>query len=337
MKASQVMMLVSLSGLMTWGAIYFIRLLSKRVGLIQQPNERSSHSSPTPHGGGLGIVLVSSAYGLWLIIHNENISADAGMIVFLSLVLAIVGLLDDKFHLSASVRLLVQFLLCAGLLLWFTGSSINILLAIVIVIYLIAGIWWINLFNFMDGIDGIASSQAVFMLASALFMIQFYHPDAVFVSDYWGWMLVLLASCLGFLWHNWQPAKIFMGDVGSTYIAFMLFVFAYISMTNGLLSLSFWLIIACLFICDATITLVRRVIRGEAWYQPHRKHLYQQLSRRLNSHSKVTLRFLLVNVTVLFPLAFLSLWVPSMSIGILLVTYTVVATGMIGMGAGTSD
>lgn len=337
MKASQMMALVGLSGLITWGIVFLIRLLSQKVGLIQQPNERSSHVIPTPHGGGLGIVLVGSVYGLWLMLHNEDISADAGVIVFLSFVLAIVGLLDDKFHLPATVRLLVQSLLCAGLLFWFTESSINILLAVLITICLIAGIWWINLFNFMDGIDGIASSQAIFMLISAVFMIQFYHPDVISISSYWGWMLVLSASCLGFLWHNWQPAKIFMGDIGSTYLAFMLFAFAFISISNDLLTLQFWLIIACLFICDATVTLVRRVIRGEVWYQPHRKHLYQSLSRRLNSHSKVTLRFLLINLTILFPLAFISLLLPSMSIAILLVTYLVVAAVMFGMGAGASD
>jgi len=333
MTSPNVFMLFALFVVLTWGLVFIIRLLSQRVGLIQHPNERSSHVIPTPHGGGLGIVLAGSVYGIWLMGHNEEISADAGVIVFLSSVLAIVGLLDDKFHLPATVRLLVQSLLCAGLLLWFTENSINLFL----IICLIAGVWWINLFNFMDGIDGIASSQAIFMLISALIMIQVYHPDHISASGYWGWMLILAASCFGFLWHNWQPAKIFMGDVGSTYIAFMLFAFAFVSIINELLTLQFWLIIGCLFITDATVTLIQRVLRREVWYQPHRMHLYQRLSRRLNSHSKVTLRFLLVNITVLFPLAFLSLLLPAMSVAILLITYTVAAAVMIGMGAGATE
>lgn len=337
MTAFEVVLLFGLSALLTWGIVYCIRLLSRRVGLIQHPNERSSHVIPTPHAGGLGIVLTSSIYGIWLTIHNEDISADAGMIVFLSSVLAFVGLLDDKFHLPASVRLLVQSLLCAVLLFWFTENNINYILAVSIIICLIAGIWWINLFNFMDGIDGIASSQAVFMLISALLMIQFYHPDIISETGYWGWMLVLAASCLGFLWHNWQPARIFMGDVGSTYIAFMLFAFALVSIINDLLTLQFWLITSCLFITDATITLIRRILGGEVWYQPHRKHLYQCLSRRLNSHSKVTLSFLLINILILLPLGFLSLLFPNMDIFILVVTYVAAATVMVGMGAGATD
>ena len=337
MTVSQAVMLVSLSAMLTWGIVYSIRLLSRRLGLIQHPNERSSHVAPTPHGGGLGIVLVSTAYGLWLMNHNANISADVGIVVFLSSVLAVVGLLDDKFHLSAIVRLIVQFLLCAGLLFCFKESGLSLMVAFVLIVCLVTGVWWINLFNFMDGIDGIASSQAIFMLIASLITIQFYHPDVISVAGYWAWALILAASCLGFLRHNWPPAKIFMGDIGSTYLAFMIFAFAIVSITNDLLTPTFWLIIACLFVTDATVTLSRRLLRGEAWYQPHRKHLYQRLSRCLNSHGKVTVRFLLVNVVVMFPLAFLSLLLPAMSIVILLITYVVTAAAMIKMGAGATD
>ncbi len=173
------------------------------------------------------------------------------------------------------------------------------------VVLVLAGALWINLFNFMDGIDGIAASEAIFLLLGAALLTWLAEPAIVEHPLFW-WMIGLAAACLGFLVLNWPPAKIFMGDAGSTYLGLMTAFFAFASLSGGWLTLPQWLILPAAFVADSLVTLFRRAARGEAIWRAHRSHAYQALQRRWNSHLKVTLLYLAVGVLFLLPLAWLA-------------------------------
>lgn len=256
--------------------------------------------------------------------------------------LAMVGLADDRKGLGLGVRLLAQtaaLLVLLAALAWSTrtGESDLGLLAILsglpaiaawvashlppwlagaidlllVPLLVLGGLWWINLFNFMDGIDGLAASQALFMLIGAL-ALKMTVPDldaslleavaaAVPVAS-----LVLAAAVAGFLLLNWPPARIFMGDTGSLFLGFAIFALAAHDVTYGDMSFWTWLILGGMFIVDASVTLVRRFVTGQRVTAAHRSHLYQRLSRRWGQHRRVTLVYFLLNVAWLFPLAFLA-------------------------------
>ena len=206
---------------------------------------------------------------------------------------------------------------------------------------LLTAVWWINLFNFMDGIDGIAGMQAIFMLLSAAGLAVYAHPEALY-SPVWVWMVCISAATAGFLLLNWPPAKIFMGDVGSTWLAFVVFALALPSIQAGWLSYTSWLVLSALFVTDATVTLVTRMLRGERWYQAHRSHAYQRLSRkwqddRKAGHRAVTLLFLGVNVLWLAPLATATLLLPSYDWLWLMLAYSPLVVCTWRLGAGRPD
>jgi len=160
-------------------------------------------------------------------------------------------------------------------------------------------VWLLNLYNFMDGIDGIAAIEAVTVVGSASFLLFLDDTD---VSLYP--LLALISAVLGFLFWNWPPAKIFMGDVGSAFIGILIGGFSLITANNGSLDFSIWLILLAVFITDATYTLLIRLFRGEKVYEAHRSHAYQFLSRQYG-HKAVTTGVLMINVFWLLPLAWL--------------------------------
>jgi Fuc2NAc and GlcNAc transferase len=201
---------------------------------------------------------------------------------------------------------------------------------------LLAGVWWINLFNFMDGIDGIAGAQAVFMLLGAAALAAWTNADVI-SSPVWMLMLCVAAATVGFLLLNWPPAKIFMGDVGSTWLAFMVFALALLSVQAGWLSYATWLVLAAVFVTDATVTLLTRLLRGERWYEAHRNHAYQKLARRWGGHRPVTLRAVAVNMLWLAPLAGACTAWPQWAFWWLLLAYAPLVIGAMVLGAGRSE
>ena len=185
---------------------YAIRAYANKKAIFDVPNERSSHSVPTPRGGGLAIMLV---FYTGLIYFQESIDSTLFYALLCSLPVALISILDDLFTLSSSIRFLVQSV-SAGMALYFLGgvSSIDFILfelhgwwLNIIAFFTI--VWLTNLYNFLDGIDGYAGSEAV-MVGLGLFVF-FHNPLG----------LVILAASLGFLLFNWHKASIFMGDVGS--------------------------------------------------------------------------------------------------------------------------
>jgi Fuc2NAc and GlcNAc transferase len=296
--------------------------------LVHQPNERSSHTKITPHGGGLGIIASFFLISLWLM-YQEGIYAPVYWgVIALCLLVALVGLIDDIIHLSAIIRLIVH---ASVSLLVYLGIStlplpdiediLGLPFWLTVVLIVFAGSWWINLFNFMDGIDGLAATQAIFILLSAVFLSVYFNP-MVTKTTVWLWMFCLAMATSGFLFHNWSPAKIFMGDVGSTFLAFMIFFFALITISLGWINYAAWAILVATFVIDASVTLFRRILVGENILEGHRSHLYQHLADYWGSHQKVTLVYLCVNLFWLFPFAWLCLIYRDASWWLLLIAYT---------------
>ena len=231
-------------------------------------------------------------------------------------VLALVGFADDNRPLSPVTRLAVHCgaalwaLLCLGGLppLSIAGRSIAFGWP-GYVLGTLGIVWSLNLFNFMDGIDGIAASEAAFvaLAGAALTLLAAGPPEVGFTG------LVLAAACGGFLLWNWPPAKIFLGDVGSGYLGYVIVVLALVAARDHPAALWTWLILGGAFFVDATVTLVRRSLRRERLHQAHRTHAYQWLAQRWGSHLRVTLAVIIVDVLWLLPCAILSVLRPALA------------------------
>lgn len=297
-----------IAGVLAWLATWLTTKNATALGLVHLPNARSSHTKITPHGGGIGVVISVLFVYLALLIGSGEANWTYWASFVLALIIATIGLIDDIHHLSAKLRLLIQIAAIA-LLVWMTlpiQTSVNLPMIgqwLLFPVIVLTGVWWLNLFNFMDGIDGIAGSQGIYMLSAAMLLMSLTNTD-VMASDLWLWMLAFVAAMLGFLLHNWSPARIFMGDVGSNFIAFMMLFFALVSLAKGWLSLTSWAILAAVFVADASVTLIRRALSQQNVLQAHRSHAYQRLSRQWQSHARVTLAVLAINVGWLLPLAY---------------------------------
>jgi len=330
-------------------AFLFCALIIRRAhiwGVMDSPNHRSSHTAATPSSGGIGVAVAGVLAGVYLLVAYQPF--PYGFIVLgISCFLAGVGLQDDRQPIPARWRLGIQVAMGASLLFvlgglpemqrfvdaWFSRTLIYAFLLLVIV-------WWINLFNFMDGIDGLAGMQAIFMLLAGAMLLVLLRPE-VAADPLIIWMLCIAGGTAGLMLLNWQPAKIFMGDVGSVYLAFMLLSFGLLSIRNSMLGvsmgLSMWAILGATFATDATITLITRMLTCEKWYQAHRSHLYQRFSRKLGSHRAVTLIYLIVNLFWLLPLAFLCTHNPQWSVALAVVAYLPLIAVAIRYGAGRPD
>lgn len=315
--------------------------------LVANPNQRSSHVRPTPNGGGLGVALAGVLTGLCLVWHSHWTWLLGTTVIVISTVLAAIGLIDDLRPMRASYRLGVQFVVSAATLFSMGGlpeierfMDAYVSRTVLYVFLLVVIVWWINLFNFMDGIDGLAGSHAVFMLVSGAVLLAWVNPS-IMDHPMWWWMLCIAAAALGFLFLNWPPAKIFMGDVGSIYLALMILSLAlmsiryhWISMPTGL---SMWVILGATFVVDATTTLLVRITKGQRWYEAHRSHLYQRLSRRWGAHLPVTTFYVGVNVFWLLPLAASCILWPKWVLMWVVLAYLPLFLAAMALGAGLSD
>jgi Fuc2NAc and GlcNAc transferase len=319
-----------------------VRRYAIKRSLLDIPNTRSSHNAATPRGGGLAIVLAAT---ITLVGLGATGAVDSSLLAALLLGgsgVALVGYLDDRRQLSASTRLVVHFvaaLLSIYLLdglpdLRFGDHTISFGLSGYIIGSL-GIVWVLNLFNFMDGIDGIAASEAAFLgLGGALLGVSAGNATLGGV-DLAG--LVLAAACCGFLAWNWPPARIFMGDVGSGYIGFVIAVLAIAAGHADSAALFTWLIMGGVFVVDATVTLIRRFVRRERVYEAHRSHAYQWLARRWGSHKRVTVAVILVNVLWLLPCAWLAARFPASAACLVLVALLPIAITAVACGAGRSE
>lgn len=300
--------------------------------LLDHPNSRSSHVLPTPRGGGMATVLTfqSCVVLLWFI---NSISCDTLLIlVGCGGAVALIGWWDDHISLPVCIRLGVHF--CAVILTIYIVPELPILsvfsldfefLLLGKVILAFALVWQLNLFNFMDGIDGLAGSQAIFVALGAALILWLHGEGGGMI-----FLLLLLAgSTCGFLIWNWPPAKIFMGDSCSSYLGFCFGGLALITSAMGEISLWSWINLLSIFIVDSTVTLARRLSSGEKVYEAHRSHCYQILAGRWQSHKRVTLVYMLCNLLWSLPAAllvsFFSFWAASITFCAIFVPAMVVA------------
>ncbi|HCJ28555.1 MAG TPA: glycosyl transferase [Pseudomonas sp.] len=289
------------SFLLTW----ILRHYALRCDLIDVPNARSSHVVPTPRGGGVAIV-VSLVFALpvisWLglIPWSATWGLGGG-----GCGVAVIGFLDDHGHIPARWRLLGHFSAAAWVLYWLGGLPSVELFGLTLELgwwgHAFAAIWlvWhLNLYNFMDGIDGIASVEAltVCLGAASIYALLGFSSDMLAP-------VLLAAAVAGFAVWNFPPARIFMGDAGSGFLGIAIGALSIQAAWVAPQLLWCWLILLGVFIVDATWTLVRRLLRGVKVYEAHRSHAYQIASRRLGGHLPVTLGVLAVNVLWLLPIA----------------------------------
>jgi Fuc2NAc and GlcNAc transferase len=279
------------------------RKLLGRHGLMDLPNDRSSHVVPVPRGGGVGIVVAFLSAVAWAFEKAFIPGQLAWALIGGGLAIAVVGFLDDRFRLPAWPRIVVHSLAAAWAV-WcldvarpasFIASGDSWVQRCVAFVALV---WLINLFNFMDGIDGLAGIEAVSVggLGAVLLLHNGWSSGAQL-------SLMLCAASLGFLVWNWPPAKIFMGDVGSGFLGFTLGTLALSSSKTSSTLIWPWLILLAAFFVDATVTLLRRMFVRAPWYQAHRSHAYQHAARAFGSHANVTLAVAAINIGWLFPLA----------------------------------
>ena len=304
------------SGL-AWTATGLIRKYALSRSLIDIPNARSSHTTPMPRGGGLAIVLTFFVGLLYLYARGAILIEYAIALFGGGGLVALVGFFDDHKHVPARWRILIHFVAAAWALYWVGGfptlNLAGISLNLSIFGYVLGAVflvWLLNLYNFMDGIDGIAGIEALFVALAAGLL----ECSSVNTGNELPMLALLASACLGFLIWNWPPAKIFMGDVGSGFLGFVLGSLALITVHSGNLSIWSWLILLAVFWVDATFTLLRRIVRGDRWYQAHCSHAYQHASRLYRSHLKVTGSVLLVNMFWLFPLAAMTLVWPGAAV-----------------------
>lgn len=323
--------LLLLAGVVSALMTGLVRRYALARSILDVPNARSSHTAPTPRGGGVAIVLATLA--------ALPVLAAAGSLPWAALwalggaggFVALIGFLDDHGHIAARWRLLAHFAAAAWALAWLGGAPplfvfgvsfdlgwLGVLLAAV---YLV---WLLNLYNFMDGIDGIASVEAIAVgVGGALLYALTGHPELAMAP------LVLAAAAGGFLLWNFPPARIFMGDAGSGFLGIVLGVLSLHAAWQAPQLLWSWVILLGVFVVDATLTLLRRLLRGEKVYEAHRSHAYQHASRRYGRHLPVTLAVAAIDLLWLLPIA---LWVGRGSmeglLGILLAYLPLVAIAL---------
>ncbi len=263
-----------------------VRAYALRSALLDVPNERSLHRTPTPRGGGAAIVVVTLAALATLAASGTIPARVAWALGPGGALVAAVGWLDDRRNVSAPVRAVVHALAAAWAVAWTWGEpSPGVILGALGIV------WAVNLYNFMDGIDGLAAAEAVSVGAMAGALLLAAGDGALAAVS-----LLVAAASLGFLGWNWAPARIFMGDVGSGFLGYAFGTLALLSHRSGTLSLALWLLLMGVFLFDATITLLRRMARGERWYQAHRSHAYQRLVQAGRSHARVTTLAVSVNL-----------------------------------------
>ncbi|MEK7358632.1 MAG: glycosyltransferase family 4 protein [Bdellovibrionota bacterium] len=302
-----------MTGFWIWGLFVFIgsfvgvelfRRACVKYRWLDIPNSRSSHVQPTPRGGGTAVVFFVSV-GFCL----SNPSPELRILALLGLGIAILGFVDDRVGVPAVVRFISQIVAASVGLYAVVGQTILVLkvddfqvahgaVAIGLAVFFV--VWMTNLYNFMDGIDGIEGIQVLTVGLLAAFFS--WEKSELFGAQAY---LLLATGAAGFLWWNWSPARIFLGDVGSGFFGFFFGMLAIFSASSGVLQVGISLILHATFLADTIYTLVRRIAQGEKPHVAHRTHAYQKLTQKGFSHGWVSAAYGSVNLLWLGPIAWL--------------------------------
>lgn len=294
--------------LASWLGTAAVLFYARRRALLAHPNDRSSHTKPTPYGGGIAVILVLMV--AWYFI-GKNLSSEPypiNVVIGVMGVIAILSFIDDVRHLPITIRLAVQIFAIAFVLhstpnsIKFFGGALPPLWDLLAASIL--WLWFINLFNFMDGIDGIAGVESISLSGGIVVTILIAGLSPAFL-----WLnLIPFAAMLGFLWWNWQPAKIFLGDVGSIPLGFLFGWSLLILSAEGYWAIA--VILPMYYFADATITLLSRAIRGKKIWQAHKEHFYQRAVQRGLSHRHVSTVVFIGNIGLICCAVFTALYQP---------------------------
>jgi Fuc2NAc and GlcNAc transferase len=301
--------------LISWISTLFWLYIARKLLWLDRPNQRSSHEMPVPTSGGIGFIIAFSI--LTFVLFSWQIIALKELLLFSSgIFLAITGFIDDLKSLSIGKRLLVQFAvsLCVAFLV--EGAPVFDILGV----WQISGIasktllvfglvWLVNLYNFMDGIDALAVTEAIFYsLAIPLLALSGGGVQVSIIA------LGLGITLCAFLYFNLPPAKIFMGDMGSNYLGLVLGALGILAISSGSVTIWTLLVLLGVFIVDSTSTLMARILGGAVWYHGHKSHAYQRAARKFRSHGKVVAVVCAINVIWLLPIAWMTTRYPEMSL-----------------------
>lgn len=271
---------------------FLFRRYAVTRSVMDIPNSRSSHATPVPRGGGMSIVVLVTVVSLLVGLYwQDRFFLSAGVA---GAMVALVGWFDDHKPVRASIRLLIHISAVAAILwqapdLRFVVMGVEVAGWIAKMASLLIGVWLINLYNFIDGIDGMAGAHAflVGLWAATLFWLAYIEPGLAMA-------VTIAGASLGFLFFNWSPARVFMGDGGSGFLGFWFFVLLLYARSVDVTVLL--LMPISVLVVDATATLLWRMATGERWYTAHREHVYQKLVRFGFSHRSVTLAYVVISV-----------------------------------------
>lgn len=289
------------------GTSYYSRFAQQR-GIIAKHNFRTLHEEPVPRGGGIVFAGVFSlavllhwflgGFPTWLMLSFGLGGAGA----------AIIGWIDDVHD----VREIAKLVSHVGLAIWIFATFYQPLytplfhdaggvlsLALTVLLLLFVPVWMINLYNFVDGIDGMAITASAFICTSALIVLAITGGDKLLMFVF----ALLAASSLGFLYVNLPPASVFMGDAGSIFLGYCFGALLITTVTSGQISIWTWLAILGYYIADTTTTTICRVFLVKKWYGTHRSHAYQNLARISRSHARVTYGVVLYGILWALPLS----------------------------------
>jgi Fuc2NAc and GlcNAc transferase len=297
---------------------YFVLIIYRKVAIhkevVANPNFRTLHEHPIPTGGGVVFlfVFVSVVFTIWWLNKLSNnmfyvFGVGGGVAVLF-------GFLDDLIDLNVRIKLTIQFLLGGYVLFWFDGGpllqidSLHALIAIPVTLFFL--IWMINAYNFMDGIDGMAASGAVFISGTILLVMLLTSS----ISESTIIFVLLLSSTIAFMLFNWPPASIFMGDAGSVFLGYTFGALLLFTVMSGDLSIWTWLTVFGYFVADTTVTQIARLVLVEKWWRAHRSHAYQNLARITGSHLKVTGGVTIYHFLWILPLTLWSAIVPEFAL-----------------------
>ncbi|NOX16635.1 MAG: glycosyltransferase family 4 protein [Epsilonproteobacteria bacterium] len=276
--------------IMSFVLTYLIKNYYIKHAILDEVNERSSHTVPTPHGGGIALS-ITWFLGLFYLYFTSQIDATLFYTLLVGIIISVVSFFDDFYDLSPKIRLLTQGVVAFGGLYFLGGfKSLDLFLfsidnqIVTNIFAFLLIVWFINLYNFLDGINGYAGSEAVFLSIAGFILFGGSH------------FIVLGVAVLGFLVWNFGNAKIFMGDVGSTLLGYNVAIFTIYYANQKPTNLWIWIILFGIFWFDATLTLIRRKLNAEKLSQAHKKHAYQRLNQAGWSHQKVTNYSITVNI-----------------------------------------
>jgi Fuc2NAc and GlcNAc transferase len=299
------------TGILSYFSCVVALSLAKKSGMVALPGERQSHLHATPTGGGLGLIfsIVMTTLCLELMISLPDFWWQ--QVLPGVMLLGVIGWRDDKVPVSPLLRLLVQLAVSIWLI-GFDWWDYSLMGVVIFFALLIAMVGLMNVYNFMDGSNGMAGFQGVFAGVTMAILFQLNGEPVVALIA-----VIVAAACAGFLPLNFPTAKVFMGDVSSVPLGFIFASLSVYGMQTGSLSLPLSILIMSVFLIDATLTLLSRAFRGERWYTAHAQHVYQRLIAQGWSHRRVLLIYQAINVIWVMPAIVLAKIYPQYAVAVL--------------------